>query len=120
VGVDLVRAASTAAGPLGTAGPSGAAFARAIGYELTAAGVAGALPARQIEKVRVWIDGSGRMVQLQASPPGSGVGVTTMAFSSFGVSVRVSIPPSAQVADVASLTPGGERENNGGGDSDGA
>jgi hypothetical protein len=113
VDVDLGRAAS------GATGPSGAAFARAIGYELTAAGAVGA-GATRTENVRVWIDPDGRMVQLQASPPASGVGVTTMSFSSFGVAVRVVVPPKAQIVDVASLSPGGERENNGGGDSDGA
>jgi hypothetical protein len=120
VGVDLVRAESQAASASGPAGASGAAFVRAIGYELTAAGATGATPGTQIENVRVWIDGRGRVVQIQASPPASGVGVTTMTFSSFGTAVSVSIPPKLQIADVASLSPGGERENNGGGDSDGA
>jgi hypothetical protein len=112
VRVDLARASSSASGP------SGAAFTRAIGYELNAAGVSGGAP-RAVQNVRVWIDAGGRVVQLQASPPGSGVGVTTMTFSSFGTSVRLRIPPRSQVVDIASLTPGGEREN-GGGDSDAA
>jgi hypothetical protein len=71
-------------------------------------------------EMRVWIDGGGRVVRLQASPPGSGVGVTTMELTAFGGAVHVSAPPSSRVADIASLAPGGERENNGGGDSDGA
>ena len=73
-----------------------------------------------IQQFRVWIDGTGHVVQLQASPPDSGVGVTTVTFSSFGAEVQVRVPPSSQTANVASLTPGGERENNGGGDADGA
>jgi len=32
----------------------------------------------------------------------------------------VAMPPRSQVIDVAALFPGGERENSGGGDSDGA
>jgi hypothetical protein len=112
--VDLARAAA------GATGPAGPAFARAIGYELTALGSGASATATQLEPVRVWVDADGRVVQLRASPPGSGVGVTTVVLSSFGASLHVSPPPSSQIADIAYLSPGGERENNGGGDSDGA
>lgn len=113
VEVDLSRAAT------GASGPAGAALSRAIGYELAALGTPGARAAGQVE-MRVWVDDHGRVARLQASPPGSGVGVTTMDMTAFGATVRVSAPPSSRVADIASLAPGGERENNGGGDSDGA
>jgi len=113
VEVDLTRAAA------GAAGPPGAAFARAIGYEVTALGSTSASTASLVE-MRVWVDGGGRVVRIQASPPGSGVGVTTVDMTAFGGAVRVSAPPTSRVADIVSLAPGGERENNGGGDSDGA
>jgi hypothetical protein len=112
-GVDLGRAAT------GASGPAGAAFARAIGYELTALGATSSQSSTPVG-VRVWIDTAGRVVRLQASPPGSGVGVTTMDLSGFGAVAHVSAPPSSKVADIVTLSPGGERENNGGGDSDGA
>jgi hypothetical protein len=113
VEVDLTRAAAAASGP------PGAAFSRAIGYELTALGAPDAqAPARVA--VRVWIDDRGRVTRLQASPPGSGVGVTIMELTAFGGTVRVSAPPSSRIADIVSLSPGGERENSGGGDADGA
>jgi hypothetical protein len=43
-----------------------------------------------------------------------------MTFGSFGTPVHVSAPSRTVVADIASLSPGGERENTGGGDADGA
>jgi hypothetical protein len=117
VSVDLQRAAQAANGPVA------AAYAKAIGLQLSALGTGTAAPTGAgvaTVHVRIWIDAGGRVVRLQASPPGAGVGTTTMSLSSFGAAVRAAAPKSAKVADIASLSPGGERENNGGGDSDGA
>jgi hypothetical protein len=114
VQVDLSSAASNAAGP------AAASFSRAIGYELQAEGESAQNGANASQTIRVWVDTAGRVVQLQASPPGSGVGTTTVTITSFGVPVHVSEPPKRRIVDIAKLTPGGERENNGGGDSDGA
>jgi len=112
VDVDLARAQTAATGP------SGPALARAIGYEIGSLATGASTSAKSFV-VRVWVDGS-KVVELAGSPPGSGVGVTTMSLSSFGTSVHVDPPPSSKVADIVSLSPGGERENRGGGDSDGA
>lgn len=113
VRVDLARAASH------TVGPAAVALTRAMQFEQTALGGGPGASAPPVE-VRVWVDGSGRVVQIQSSPPGSGVGTTTFALSGFGSRVTVSPPLLSQVVDIATLTPAGERENNGRGDSDGA
>jgi hypothetical protein len=66
-----------------------------------------------------WVDHQGRVVQIQARVPGTGEGTELLAISYFGAAVRVVPPAPARVVDIASLTPSGERENNGGGDTDG-
>jgi hypothetical protein len=58
-------------------------------------------------------------VQLEGELPGSGTGTALVELSSFGTGAPVSLPAAAQVVGIGSLTPSGERENNGGGDSDG-
>ena len=109
--VDLAKAQS------GAAGPSGEAFRRAIGYQL--AEMSGATVPAQIT-LYVGVDDGGRVATVQGSPTGAGVGTVTMRLSQFGLAVRVEAPSRAEVADISSLAPGGERENAGGGDSDGA
>jgi hypothetical protein len=99
---------------------SAASMALAIQSELTAAGTAANGSANPDVSVRLWIDGAGRVVTIEGSPPGAGVGTTTIVLSRFGVPVSVKPPVVSQVVDIASLTPSGERENNGGGDADGA
>ena len=69
--------------------------------------------------VLTWVDRAGRVVQMQANVPGTGEGTELLAISYFGARVQVTAPPSNQVVDITSLTPSGERENNGGGDTDG-
>jgi hypothetical protein len=114
VTVDLARASSR------TSGTAGSAFAKAIGFELNALGGSSPTAVTTVE-VRVWVDDlTGNVVRIQSSPPGAGAGVVTVTFHDFGTDVRVAAPRSSKVADIASLSPGGERENNGGGDSDGA
>ncbi|MBV9659904.1 MAG: hypothetical protein JO337_01975 [Acidimicrobiales bacterium] len=111
VEVDLARAQAR------TAGPSADAFRRAIGYQLTE--MSGATAPNHIT-VYVSVDNRERVVALRSSPAGTGVGTVTLQLSRFGLPVQVSQPGRAQVADISSLAPGGERENAGGGDSDGA
>jgi hypothetical protein len=107
VSVDLNRALANAGGPLADA------LSQAIQEQLTVGGGA------QRFNMIVWVDHQGRVVQMQARLPGTGEGTELLAVSYFGSSVRVNAPPPGQVVDIASLTPSGERENNGGGDSDG-
>jgi hypothetical protein len=111
VTVDLARALSA------STGATGAVFGQAIQSELTDSG--GAQHAAQGTSFRAWVDGAGRVVQIQTSPPGAGLGTATMTMCCFGEAVNVALPPPDQVVDITSLTPSGERENNGGGDSDG-
>jgi hypothetical protein len=111
VSVDLPRA-------LAGAGRAGAtAFSLAIQQQLTA--LAGHGGSTSIQMV-AWLDRSGRIAELEASPPGAGYATGFFGFSTFGTPVRVDVPPAAQVIDITALTPSGERESNGGGDSDGA
>jgi hypothetical protein len=107
VTVDLQRALANAGGPLGNV------LSQAIQEQLTAAGGIRTFP------MVAWLDRQGRVVQMQARLPGTGEGTELLALSYFGAPVRVSAPPSARVIDITSLTPSGERENNGGGDTDG-
>jgi hypothetical protein len=107
VTVDLGRALAVAAGP------RAAVLSQAIQEQLTAAG------GTHIFKVLAWVDRQGRLVQLQGNFPGTGEGTELLAISSFGAPVQVAAPGSARVIDITSLTPSGERENNGGGDTDG-
>jgi hypothetical protein len=105
--VSLGRALALAGGPFA------GVLSQAIQEQLTAAGGASRFT------VLTWVDRQGRVVQMQATLPGTGEGVELLAISSFGTSVQVGPPAPASVIDIASLTPSGERENNGGGDSDG-
>jgi hypothetical protein len=112
VTVDFTRALSV------SAGPSGAVFGQAIRSEL-AAGKHGQTVGGELGSITAWIDARGRVVQLQSSPPGAGMGTVTMTMCCFGTAVHTAAPSPSQVVDITSLTPSGERENNGGGDSDG-
>ena len=67
----------------------------------------------------VWIDKGGRVVEYRSVFPGTGVGVALVGLHSFGAKLHVAAPSPSQVVDLTSLTPSGERENSGGGDSDG-
>ena len=107
VTVDLERALAGAGGPLA------GVLSQAIQEQLTASGGARSF------SVLTWVDRQGRVVQIQTRPPGTGEGNELLAISYFGAPVRVAAPPAARVIDITSLTPSGERENNGGGDTDG-
>ena len=109
--IDLARALNA------SSGPTAAAFGQAIQSELASAG--GSRSARAgTTSIVAWV-GKGRVLQLRSSPPGAGVGTATMTLCCFGVPVETGTPAAARTVDIASLTPSGERENNGGGDSDG-
>jgi hypothetical protein len=69
--------------------------------------------------LHVWIDDSGRLVRMDASPPVPGVGTMAVTFSDFSQAVTIDPPTAEQVVSLASLSPTGERENRNGGDSDG-
>jgi hypothetical protein len=106
VTVDLDRALARLGGPLA------GVLSQAIQEQLIAG------EARKFD-VLTWVDHQGRVVQMQARLPGTGEGRMLLAISYFGRAVKVAVPRSGLVVDITSLTPSGERENNGGGDSDG-
>jgi hypothetical protein len=108
VTVDLARALTS------LHGPGAAALARAVQSELASPGARGGRTT-----IAVWLDARERVVRLRSAPPGAGVGTATMTLCCFGLPAPASAPPAARVVDLAALTPSGERENNGGGDSDG-
>lgn len=112
VRVDLARALGR------LSGPSAPALGEAIRSELGAL-AQGSSASGQRTSITAWVGGGGRVLRLQGSPPGAQLGVASMSMCCFGVPVRVTTPAPATVVDIASLTPAGERESNGGGDSDG-
>jgi hypothetical protein len=67
----------------------------------------------------VWLDDSGRLVRMDASPPVPGVGTMAVTFSEFSQAVTINPPTAERVVSLRSLSPTGERENSNGGDSDG-
>jgi hypothetical protein len=107
VAIDLNRALAN------VGGPQAGVLSQAFQEQLTAGG-----GARRFG-MTAWVDRQGRVVQIQARLPGTGEGTELLAVSYFGAAVHVSAPAPGQVIDIQALTPSGERENNGGGDSDG-
>ncbi|MFL5824474.1 MAG: hypothetical protein ACJ764_13655 [Solirubrobacteraceae bacterium] len=109
VAVDLPRALAAASGP------GAQALSQAIQEQLIAAHGVTTFP------VLTSVDHQGRVVQMLANWPGTGEGRELMAISHFGSGPKhpVTAPPQGQVVDITSITPSGERENNGGGDTDG-
>jgi len=110
--VDLARALSA------LTGPGALVLGRAIQTELATPGPGAPSRAGQ-STIYLSLDTRGHVVQLLSAPPGAGVGLATMTLCCFGEPVEVSAPAQARVVDLSALTPSGERENNGGGDSDG-
>ena len=105
VRVDLQKAANTATffnAPLGLA----------IKTEINSLGTSGGGAGRGLPQVaeKVWVQ-HGRVVLMSVSPPGAGVGVTTTAFSGYGVRVSVRAPSPGSVVDVTRLTPAAEKES---------
>ena len=100
VTIDLATAASSASGP------AAAAFASTLGDEKRILG--GARGTTPEQTISTWIDARGRIVRLQASPPGSGVGTTIMTMTAFGAHVDSARPPKGETVDLGSLAPGGD------------
>jgi hypothetical protein len=102
--VDLSRVLSS------LTGPSSSALGQAIQEVLTGT------PTTSLD---VWVDRMGRVIEFQTGSDGSADGTALVRLSAFGTRVAVHNPPTSRVIDISALTPSGERENNGGGDSDG-
>ena len=111
--VDLTRALSALTG---AAGP---AVGEAIQEQLTASTPGGSSASAATVGFDVWIDKAGRVAEYRTAVPGTSEGTALVQMTRFGAKVRIATPAAAQVVDITSLTPSGERENNGGGDSDG-
>ena len=83
-------------------------LAQAIGYQVQA--VASKATSSAAVKVTVWVAPNGHVVEVQWSPPGGGVGTTSITISSLRTRLHVEAPPASQSVDVATLTPAGEKE----------
>jgi hypothetical protein len=101
VTVDLRRDQTTG----GLAGPT---FAQVVGYQVGALSSKTAASAE--ERVTVWVSDPGRVVRVEWSPPGGGVGTTSITLSDRRRALRVRPPPSSKTVDVAVLGPAGEQE----------
>jgi hypothetical protein len=75
-----------------------AAVVAALESELRAAG-SGRLT------IHVWINGPGYVGRIDAPVPGSGLGTTSLVFTSFRLRYTGTGPPSSQIAPLASLAP---------------
>jgi hypothetical protein len=91
-----------------TAGLAGATFAQVVGYQ--AAALASRTAASAEERVTVWVSDPGRIVRVEWSPPGGGVGTTSITISDRHLALRVRPPPASKTVDVAVLGPAGEQE----------
>ncbi len=87
----------------GVTGPSAAAFAKVIGYEM-AQESGGTTPGATVE---VLVDRQGRIAEMRTSPPGASSGTVTLALSGWGVVAAAAPPPPEQVVDISSLAPSG-------------
>lgn len=77
-------------------------------------------PAFATFRARAWLSESGRLLRAELSPPGAGAGTMQLTIGSPIAPLSFQPPPADQVVDLTSLIPSGERENQNGGDSDGA
>ncbi len=113
VSVDLARALTV------LRGQGALALGAAIQQQLTSVPSHGSGAAATSVPLEVWIDRTGRVIEYRSTFPGTGDGTTLIQMRSFGARVQVRAPAAGDVVDITQLTPSGERENNGGGDSDG-
>ncbi|MBO0686717.1 MAG: hypothetical protein J2P45_26520 [Candidatus Dormibacteraeota bacterium] len=113
--IDLQRALRRAGGP------ARLAFGLALENQITArAGPKRVSREAALTRARAWVTDAGQLVGLQLRPSGAGVGVVSLTLGASGTSVQSGPPPAHLVADISTLSPFGERENQNGGDSDGA
>jgi hypothetical protein len=103
VTIDPVVAATSASGP------AGAAFASTLDDEQRALGK-GSDAKPPAETISTWVDAAGRIVRVQASPPGSGIGTTIMTMTAFGARVDSARPAKDETIDLGSLAPGGDHD----------
>jgi hypothetical protein len=81
-----------------------AALARATGTMRVA--IEQQLRIRPRVRISVMVDGPGHVARMQAAPPGTGLGTVTMTLTGFGATIKPSLPPAAQVADLGALPAG--------------
>jgi hypothetical protein len=103
VTLDLHKAQSSATG---SAAPT---FSQVVGYQV--ASLSSKSKTTVEVRAHVWVAETGRVVQVEWSPPGSGVGTTSISVSGLHAPVQVSQPPTSQTVDVATLSPAGEQES---------
>lgn len=93
------------------AGPTAATFAATLGYQYqstpsvpTSKHLVPVLAGREVITgtitMEIWVNGSGQVVQLQASPLGTSGGRITVTMTKFGVPVTTSAPPASQTVDL--------------------
>jgi hypothetical protein len=91
-----------------TAGSAGPTFAQVVGYQIAALASRAADSAD--ERVTVWVSDAGQIVRMEWSPPGGGVGTTSITLSDRHGALRVRPPSTSKTVDVAVLGPAGEQE----------
>jgi hypothetical protein len=79
------------------------AMSAAIQDELSALGPALGAHGRDAVAMTLWVDGPGRVAQLSAVVPGSGLGTITTTLSQFGLSVPRNPPATAETVDLATV-----------------
>jgi hypothetical protein len=90
------------------AGVAGRDLTRIVDYQVQALSPNSASSARL--RVDVWLAPSGTLARVEWSPPGGGIGTTSLTMSRLRTPPRVSAPPPSQTVDVATLSPAGEKE----------
>jgi hypothetical protein len=94
VSVDLARALAAA---------ETRALRTAIRQELSALRAGRGTHAGSRVRIVARVDGAGRLAQLQASLPGSKLGMVQIALWKFGSTIPLSLPPPSETVDIASL-----------------
>jgi hypothetical protein len=100
VTVDLARARSTVSGP--------GAVLYGLGLQSEVAHLGAGSSATPSISMQVAVDRSGRLRRVEVNQDFGQAGDDVLTFSAFGAAVTVTLPPSDQVDDLASLVPGGE------------
>jgi hypothetical protein len=89
-------------------GVAGRDLTRVVDYQVQAISRNGA-PSATL-RMDVWLAPSGKVARLKWSPPGGGIGTTSLTMSDLRAQLRVSAPSPSQTVDVATLSPAGEKE----------